>query len=73
MKHTIFYLWQSDLPNATNREFIQTALERAVKALAIDDALNVQPVIERDTQGNPGAPDENAPTMCCSAEPVGVA
>lgn len=57
MPHTIFYSWQSDLPNPTNRGFIQTALERAVKSLAADDSLNVQPVIERDTQGIPGAPD----------------
>src|SRR5438105_94039 len=57
MPHTIFYSWQSDLPNASNRGFIQTALERAGKALSADDALNVQPVIERDTQGIPGAPD----------------
>lgn len=57
MPHTIFYSWQSDLPNPTNRGFIQTALERAVKSLAADDSLNVQPVVERDTQGIPGAPD----------------
>ncbi|HEY1376485.1 MAG TPA: hypothetical protein VGF55_06805 [Gemmataceae bacterium] len=29
--HTVFYSWQSDLPNATNRGFIQDALERAAR------------------------------------------
>jgi hypothetical protein len=57
VSHIIFYSWQSDLPNATNRGFIQTALERAAKELAADGSLNVQPVIDRDTQGVPGAPD----------------
>src|SRR5260221_3957531 len=57
MPRTIFYSWQSDLPNATNRGFIQTALEKAVKALTTDGTVDVQPVIDRDTQGIPGAPD----------------
>lgn len=57
MPHTVFYSWQSDLPNATNRGFIQTALEKAAKTLAADGSVNVQPVIDRDTQGVSGAPD----------------
>jgi hypothetical protein len=51
----IFYSWQSDLPNAGNRSFIEKALEIAARAVA--DELTVQPVIDRDTQGMPGAPD----------------
>lgn len=52
----IFYSWQSDLPNATNRGFIQKALESAAKALRAD-AVQVEPVVDRDTVGVPGSPD----------------
>src|SRR5881394_107901 len=55
-KAIVFYSWQSDLPNNTNRGFIQTALERAAKAIRNDDSIAVEPVIDRDTQGVPGAP-----------------
>lgn len=57
MNCTIFYSWQSDLPNATNRGFIEKALENATKALRNDDSLKVEPVIDRDTQNVPGSPD----------------
>jgi len=50
---TIFYSWQSDLPNATNRGFILTALEKVAKTIAADETV----VVDRDTQGIPGAPD----------------
>lgn len=53
----VFYSWQSDLPNATNRGFILDALERATKRIRADDSLAVEPVLDRDTQNVPGAPD----------------
>jgi hypothetical protein len=53
----IFYSWQSDLPNKTNRGFIEDALQRAVKAIRKDDSLQVEPVIDRDTSGIPGSPN----------------
>jgi hypothetical protein len=53
----IFYSWESDLPNATNRGLIGDALERAAEAVASDVDALVQPVVERDTAGVPGAPD----------------
>jgi hypothetical protein len=56
-KKVIFYSWQSDRPNSTNRGFIQKALEEAVKLLKKDDTLDVEPVIDRDTFGLPGSPD----------------
>ncbi|HWJ40079.1 MAG TPA: hypothetical protein VNT29_03045 [Candidatus Limnocylindrales bacterium] len=56
----VFYCWQSDLPNSTNRGFIEDAIERALKALAREDIV-VEP-IDRDTAGVPGAP-EIAPTI----------
>src|ERR1700753_141045 len=57
---SIFYSWQSDLPNKTNRTLIQEALERAAKALRADDSLRIEPVVDRDTQGIPGSPDIHA-------------
>ncbi|MCG3193085.1 MAG: hypothetical protein DIJKHBIC_02334 [Thermoanaerobaculia bacterium] len=57
MQRSIFYSWQSDLPNSTNRTFIQTALENVAKAIRQDDSLQVDPVIDRDTRGLPGSPD----------------
>ena len=60
MKKTVFYSWQSDLPNATNRGYIQNALEKAVKAIANDESIEVEPVIDRDTEGVPGSPDISA-------------
>lgn len=57
MPDTIFYSWQSDLPNNTNRSFIQQALEKAAKAIRNDQDLTVDPVIDRNTAGVPGSPD----------------
>ena len=55
MKRTIFYSWQADLPNRTNRGFIQRALKDAAGLIASE--LAIEPVIERDTQGVAGSPD----------------
>src|ERR1700691_706033 len=57
MKQTVFYSWQSDLPNACNRGFIQKALESAAAAIKADNTVEVEPVVDRDTQGVSGAPD----------------
>jgi hypothetical protein len=55
-ERTIFYSWQSDLPNRTNRGFIQDALERVAEDVRSDDALAIEPVVDRDTAGVPGSP-----------------
>src|SRR4051812_2236979 len=57
MGYTIFYSWQSDLPNNTNRTFIEDALGKAVKAIRNDDSIKVEVAIDMDTQAVPGAPD----------------
>jgi hypothetical protein len=57
MNCKIFYSWQSDLANATNRGFIEKALENAAKLIRNDDSIKVEPVIDRDTKDVPGAPD----------------
>jgi len=57
MKTIIFYSWQSDLPNSTNRGFIQQCLEHAAREMSSDQSISVEPVIDRDTAGVPGSPD----------------
>jgi hypothetical protein len=57
MKQIVFYSWQSDLPNASNRGFILEALQRAASKIASDESVAIEPVIDRDTQGVPGSPD----------------
>ena len=55
--HDIFYSWQSDLPNSTNRGFIEDCLSRAIKEVRGDEELKLDPCLERDTRGVPGSPD----------------
>ena len=57
MTFTVFYSWQSDLPNNTNRSFIEQALENAAKTIRENNVIQVEPVIDRDTLGIPGSPD----------------
>lgn len=65
---TVFYAWQSDLPNSTNRGFIKDALAKAIRKanreISIDqpdrdDSAQLPPSIQldHDTQGVPGSPD----------------
>ena len=54
---TIFYSWQRDLPNKTNRGFIEEALRNAAKAVHKSKIFDVEPVVDRDTKGVPGSPD----------------
>jgi hypothetical protein len=53
----IFYSWQSDRHNSTNRTLIQDALEKAVKIIRADDSIEINPVVDRDTKDEPGSPD----------------
>src|SRR3989344_1282467 len=57
MKKIVFYSWQSDLPNSTNRSLIEEALKQAALEIQRDDSIDIEPVIDRDTQGMAGAPD----------------
>lgn len=57
MQRIVFYSWQSDLPNATNRGLIQDALQAAATSIAADKSIEIEPVVDRDTQGVPGSPD----------------
>lgn len=51
--HVVFYSWQSDLPNNTNRGFIESALEKAIKKVASDG--EVQPRIDQGAQDTAGS------------------
>jgi hypothetical protein len=53
----VFYSWASDHPNGTNRSLIEKALQHAAKAVRADESIQIEPVIDRDTQGVPGSPD----------------
>lgn len=55
MKKTIFYSWQSDLPNNTNRGFISNCLESAIGE--VNEDLLIDAVIDRDTKNIVGTPD----------------
>lgn len=57
MKYVIFYSWQSDLPNNTNRGFIESVIKKAIDNLANSESYDLEPSIDRDTLGIPGAPN----------------
>lgn len=57
MEKKIFYSWQSDLPNKSNRGFISDALDKAIKQLKADDSFAMTPFLDRDTQDELGSPD----------------
>lgn len=57
---SIFYSWQSDKPPATNRTFVEKALEQALKELSTDAKI-LEPerpdlVLEKDTKNVAGMP-----------------
>jgi hypothetical protein len=51
----IFYSWQSWSPRKTNWNFIQDSIEAAIKRIKADGSLEVEPVLDRDTQGKTGS------------------
>lgn len=55
MKASIFYSWQSDLPNNTNRSFIENAIKKAIKKLSFETQVYAE--YDRDTLGITGSPD----------------
>lgn len=57
MKVNIFYSWQSDLPNAKNRNLIETCLKKAIKLLEneIDEVSEIS--IESDSRNDTGTPN----------------
>lgn len=57
MERTIFYSWQSDLPSPSNKNLILEALRNAAKKITLDNTVEVEPLVDRDTQGLSGSPD----------------
>jgi len=54
----IFYSWQSDLPNSTNRGFIKKRLDKVVKQLVRSEVIDADRIeVDQDIQGVPGSPD----------------
>jgi len=57
MKYTVFYSWQSDLPNNTNRGFLQSVIETSIKNIHKNECVDLEVSFDRDTQGVPGSPN----------------
>ena len=53
----IFYSWQSDLPNRTNRGFIEDCLKKAIKELHSSQSFEIELNLDRDTKDESGTPD----------------
>lgn len=57
----IFYSWQSDCPDKTNKYFIKEALDGAIKelkkTLLVEEAHRQDIQLDHDTKGVPGTPD----------------
>jgi hypothetical protein len=61
MPITVFYSWQSDSPNNTNRGFIEQSLQKAIrnlgKEVSLQEALRDDTIeLDKDTKGIPGTP-----------------
>jgi hypothetical protein len=54
---TVFYAWQSDVPEKFNRKLIRNALEDAIERLNSDDGIPVSVELDHDTRGVPGLCD----------------
>jgi len=57
MSSTVFYSWQSDHPNATNRGFIAKVLRKALRSVESNSTINWSPRFDQATLGTPGSPD----------------
>lgn len=57
MQYTVFFSWQSDLPNNKNRSFIESCLLKSIKDLKKDIEYGLEINIDRDTESKLGTPD----------------
>ena len=57
MDLTVFYAWQSDLPEKWNHYLIRDAAKDAVEALAKGLLLEESPRLDHDTVGETGTPE----------------
>src|SRR5665648_19422 len=56
MKNYVFYSWQSDLPNNTNRGFLETCILDALKELSVSDLYHIEFSLDKDTKNIAGTP-----------------
>lgn len=56
-EYTVFFSWQSDLPNNKNRSFIESCLSNSIKSLKKDVKCGLEINIDRDTKSKLGTPD----------------
>lgn len=61
MSKTVFYSWQSDSPSGTNRNFIESVLNKAIEKISgdvdLEEAMReADVVLDKDTKGVPGSP-----------------
>ncbi|MDE6426979.1 MAG: hypothetical protein K2K89_12730 [Ruminococcus sp.] len=52
---TVFYCWESDLSSRTNRNYIQSCIEKAIGKL--NDESDIKLCLDKDTLGSTGSPD----------------
>jgi len=57
MNRTVFFSWQSDLPNNTNRTYIERCIKRAIKGLKNDIEYKLTLNLDRATQNETGTID----------------
>lgn len=57
MKNKVFYSWQSNLPNSSNRGFIEECIKSAIKVTSNNENIGLELNLERDTKGLLGTPD----------------
>lgn len=53
----VFFSWQSDLPNSTNRSFIESIVEKAIKQVNDEIEFSLETTVDRDTKNILGSPD----------------
>ncbi len=57
MKLSIFYSWQSDLPNNSNRGFIEDCLKKALKNIYKSNKTISEYILDSDSRDESGTPD----------------
>ena len=57
MEYKIFYSWQSDLPNNTNRGFIEEVIKKSLKEIKSTEEYSLIPTLDRDTKDVVGSPN----------------
>lgn len=57
MNYNVFYSWQSDLPNSSNRGFIESCIKSAIKELKMSEHFHLELNLDRDTKDELGTPD----------------